>query len=67
MTGLDWTHQYTAQGLDLSGSKRSILDMRIQIATHAVNNNISMNSNQHHAFHNIHINIFIAALIHFRH
>ena len=45
----------------------SILDMCIQIATHTVDNNISMNSNQHHTFHNIHVTIVIAAIIHFRH
>jgi hypothetical protein len=35
--------------------------------THTVNNNVSMNSNQHHTSQNIHINIFIAAIIYFRH
>lgn len=61
------TSECTAEGLDPSGSKTPVLDICKQIATHTINNNISMNSNQHHTFHNIHITIFIAAIIHFQH
>jgi hypothetical protein len=40
------THQYAAQGLDLAGTKSSILDICIHVDTHVVNNEVWVNFNQ---------------------
>jgi hypothetical protein len=61
-----YTHQYTQQGLDPSGSKMLTLDVFIHITTlQTVACEFSLGTFQHHTSHSIHITVIIAAIVYF--